>query len=56
MLADFPAVGQADAEFRRGLRRFRFQAHVIYYTVSIDMVEIRGVLHHARRIRPSMFD
>lgn len=56
LLADFPAVGQSAEEFRRGLRRFRFQAHFIYYTVSSEMVEIRGVLHHARRIRPSLFD
>jgi hypothetical protein len=41
---------------REGLRRFRFQAHFVYYTVSTGTVEIRGVLHHARQIRPSLFD
>jgi toxin ParE1/3/4 len=41
---------------REGLRRFRFQAHFVYYTVSTGTVEIRGVFHHARQIRPSLFD
>ncbi|MGJ4893092.1 type II toxin-antitoxin system RelE/ParE family toxin [Bradyrhizobium sp. HKCCYLR20261] len=56
LLADFPAIGQSAEDFRRGLRRFRFQAHFIYYTVSNDVVEIRGVLHHARQIRSSLFE
>ncbi|WP_456717018.1 type II toxin-antitoxin system RelE/ParE family toxin [Bradyrhizobium sp. USDA 4353] len=56
LLSDFPAIDQSADEFRAGLRRFRFQAHVVYYTVSIEAVEIRGVLHHARRIRSSLFD
>jgi toxin ParE1/3/4 len=41
---------------REGLRRCRFQAHLVYYTASTGMVEIRGVLHHGRQIRPSLFD
>jgi toxin ParE1/3/4 len=56
LLVDFPAIGQAVDELREGLRRFRFQAHFVYYTVSTGTVEIRGVLHHARQIRPSLFD
>jgi toxin ParE1/3/4 len=56
LLSDFPAIGQSAEDFRRGLRRFRFQAHVVYYTVSTEVVEIRGVLHHARKIRSNLFD
>ena len=56
LLADFPAIDQTADDLREGLRRFRFQAHFVYYTVSTGMVEIRGVLHHARQIRPSLFD
>jgi len=56
LLADFPAIGQAADDLREGLRRFRFQAHFVYYTVSTGALEIRGVLHHARQIRPSLFD
>jgi toxin ParE1/3/4 len=56
LLSDFPAIGQAADELRTGLRRFRFQSHFVYYTVSTGMVEIRGVLHHARQIRPGLFD
>jgi hypothetical protein len=42
---------------REGLRRFRFQAHFVYYTtVSTGTPEIRGVLHHARQLWPSLFD
>ncbi|WP_407160043.1 type II toxin-antitoxin system RelE/ParE family toxin [Bradyrhizobium sp. STM 3557] len=55
LLADFPAIGQRADELREGLRRFRFQAHIIFYTVEDDTVEIRGVLHHARNIRPGLF-
>jgi toxin ParE1/3/4 len=56
LLADFPAIGQEADDLREGLRRFRFQAHFVYYTVSSGTVEVRGVLHHARQIRPSLFD
>jgi toxin ParE1/3/4 len=56
LLADFPAIGQTVDDFRVGLRRFRFQSHFIYYTISSGTVEIRGVLHYARQIRPSLFD
>lgn len=56
LLADFPAIGQPADDFRAGLRRFRFQAHFIYYTISSGTVEVRGVLHHARQIRRSLFD
>ncbi|WP_434872481.1 type II toxin-antitoxin system RelE/ParE family toxin [Bradyrhizobium oligotrophicum] len=56
LLSDFPAIGQSAEDFRRGLRRFRFQAHVVYYTISVDVVEIRGVVHHACQIRSSLFD
>jgi len=55
LLADFPAIGQRADELREGLRRFRFQSHIIFYTVKDDTVEIRGVLHHATNIRPGLF-
>lgn len=56
LLADFPAIGQRADELRAGLRRFRFQAHIIFYTAAADVVEIRAVLHHAKNIRPGLFN
>ena len=56
LLADFPAIGQRADELRQGLRRFRFQSHFVFYTSQSDCVEIRGVIHHARQIRPSLFE
>ncbi|CCE06668.1 hypothetical protein BRAS3843_1780039 [Bradyrhizobium sp. STM 3843] len=55
LLADFPDIGQRADELRAGLRRFRFQSHLIFYTVGGDTVEIRAVLHHARHLRPGLF-
>lgn len=53
LLADFPQ--QVD-ELAAGYRRFRFQSHLIFYTVQSDHVEIRAILHGAQDIRPQLFD
>ena len=37
-------------------RRFRFQSHHIFYTEEADYVLIRALYHHARRIKPALFD
>ena len=55
LLADFPNIGQRVDELAEGYRRFRFQAHVVFYTFQHDQVEIRAVLHYARDIRPELF-
>ncbi|MGY0573071.1 type II toxin-antitoxin system RelE/ParE family toxin [Bradyrhizobium sp. RDM12] len=39
-----------------GYRRFRFQSHLIFYTVQPDHVEIRAILHGAQDIRSQLFD
>lgn len=56
LLADFPSIGQPVDELAAGYRRFRFQSHLIFYTVQPDHVEIRAVIHNAQDIRPQLFD
>jgi toxin ParE1/3/4 len=56
LLADFPLIGQSVDELAAGYRRFRFQSHLIFYTVQADYVEIRAVIHGAQDIRPQLFD
>jgi toxin ParE1/3/4 len=36
LLADFPLIGQQVDELSAGYRRFRFQSHLIFYTVQPD--------------------
>ncbi|WP_375304694.1 type II toxin-antitoxin system RelE/ParE family toxin [Bradyrhizobium sp. A11] len=56
LLADFPLIGRQVDELAAGYRRFRFQSHLIFYTVQPDHVEIRAILHGAQDIRPQLFD
>ncbi len=56
LLADFPLIGQQVDELATGYRRFRFQSHLIFYTVQPDHVEIRAIIHGAQDIRPQLFD
>jgi toxin ParE1/3/4 len=37
-------------------RRFRFQAHHIFYTEEHGHIVIRAIYHHSREIRPELFD
>jgi toxin ParE1/3/4 len=56
LLADFPLIGQTADELAAGYRRFRFQSHLIFYTVKPDHIEIRAIVHAAQDIRPQLFD
>jgi toxin ParE1/3/4 len=56
LLANFPLIGRAADEIVPGLRRFRFQAHTVFYTEEADFILIRAVLHQAREVRPDLFD
>ena len=55
LLADFPNIGQRVDELAEGYRRFRFQAHFVFYTIAPDRVEIRAVIHHGREVRQELF-
>jgi toxin ParE1/3/4 len=56
LLAHFPRMGVAIEEIAAGCRRFRFQAHVVFYSEQPGRVIIRAVLHQSRQIRPGLFD
>lgn len=56
LLANFPRIGTSMDNLAPGHRRFRFQAHMVFYTEDRDGVIIRVILHHARHIRPDLFD
>ncbi len=56
LLAHFPRIGRAVDEIAPGFRRFRFQAHAVFYTEESGFVLIRSVLRQAREIKPSLFD
>ena len=43
LLADFPRIGQQVDELAPQHRRFRFQAHFIFYTEESDHVLIRAI-------------
>lgn len=56
LLASFPRIGRAIDEIAPGFRRFRFQAHFVFYTEEPEFVLIRAVFHRAREIKPDLFD
>ena len=56
LLAHFPLIGTAMAQIVPGLRRFRFQAHWVFYSEEGGTILIRAVLHQARAIKPDLFD
>ena len=55
LLGDFPLMGPAAEHLFPGLRRFTFQSHIVYYTISDAGVFIRQVLHHRMQVRPELF-
>ncbi len=56
LLANFPRIGATVDEIVPGYRRFRFQAHVVFYSEDRSGVVIRAILHHSRQIRSGLFD
>ncbi|HTB03032.1 MAG TPA: type II toxin-antitoxin system RelE/ParE family toxin [Bradyrhizobium sp.] len=56
LLADFPRIGQPVDELAPDYRRFRFQSHLIFYSVQPDHVEIHAIIHGAQDIRPRLFE
>lgn len=56
LIANFPLIGVAVDDIARGLKRFRFQAHHVFYTVDGERVLIRAIFHAAMTIRPQLFE
>lgn len=55
LLANFPRIGRSVEEIAPRVRRFRFEAHTVFYTEESDYILIRAVLHQAREIKPDLF-
>ena len=55
LLANFPRIGRAVNAIGPGFRRFRFQAHTVFYTEEAGFVLIRAVLHQGREIKAGLF-
>jgi len=56
LIANFPLIGVAVDDLAPGHKRFRFQAHHIFYTVEDNGVLIRATFHAAMSIRPQLFE
>jgi toxin ParE1/3/4 len=56
LVADFPLIGQTVDELATGYRRFRFQSHLIFYTVQPGHIDIRAIIHSGQDIRPQLFE
>ena len=48
LLADFPQMAPRAEGVRQTMRRFRFQAHFIYYREESGFIAILAVLYHAQ--------
>jgi toxin ParE1/3/4 len=44
-LADMPGMGRSAEDLAPGLFRFRYQSHMVFYTVEPNLIVIRRVLH-----------
>lgn len=55
LIADFPRIGQRADDLAPYHRRFHFQAHVVFYTETMEYVLIRAIFHHGRDIRADLF-
>jgi len=44
-LADLPRIGRSAEDLGSGLFRFRYQSHIIFYTIESDYVLIQRVFH-----------
>ena len=49
-LATTPRIGQAQEQYRSGLRCFPVGRYVIFYSIVDDEIEVYRVLHGARRL------
>lgn len=56
LLADFPRIGTSAEELAKGLRRFRFQSHHIFYAEETTHVLIRGLVHVSMKLRADLFE
>ena len=55
LVAQFPGIGRPAGEFRRGLRRYRYESNYIFFTVEDDHILIREIFHTSQDITRKMF-
>ena len=56
LIGTFPRIGRSADELHAGYRRYRFQAHYIFYTEESDHVLIRAIVHTVQDLRPDLFE
>jgi toxin ParE1/3/4 len=56
LIAAFPGIGRSADEIKPGYRRYRHQAHYIFYTTHGDHVLIATIMHTSQELRPDLFD
>ncbi|MFA5948841.1 MAG: type II toxin-antitoxin system RelE/ParE family toxin [Hyphomicrobium sp.] len=56
LIVDFPGIGTAADELLPGMRRFRFQSHLIFYSVVNEVVVVRAFVHARRSVRGELFE
>jgi len=56
LLIQFPGIGAEAFELARGLRRYRYQSHYIFYSEEGDHILVRSIIHVKRNIRRALFD
>jgi len=54
MLAESPRRGRPADRFGAGLRQYRFEKHYIVFSVEIDHIIIRAVVHARRQPSPDL--
>ena len=54
-LADFPAIGLQSSHLLPGLRRFRVEHHLMYYTYDDHAVTVHRILHERRQVTDEIF-
>jgi toxin ParE1/3/4 len=55
LIAQFPGIGRPAGEFRRGLRRYRYESNYIFFTVEEDHILIREIFYTSQNIARKMF-
>jgi toxin ParE1/3/4 len=56
MLANQPEAGRARDDLRQGVRYFPVDSYLIFYSVSGGDLEVRRIIHGARKILPELFE
>ncbi len=56
LIAASPGIGRSADEIKNGYRRYRHQAHYIFYTIHQNHIRVEAILHTSRDLRADLFD